>query len=422
MELPKNTTQIGEMNKEHRIYIEDYVISYIKQLLKKRENKKTAVALYGRKTRGEEGTYYFLYGAMEVESILQFTKHLSAAQMQEMERARARYFGDLSLCGYCLLEGEELPEKIMILEQEICISVEGYARFYEKNDRMLEVLLNETPERETEDFSGKKYDRVRNRREGSLDTTDGESGVMQKGKKEIREEKKPTGYRMVRAASCILFAGAILGVTGHFAQKNGIEIEDKLIQAFSIFDGNTKAETEASKEERVQEKSSEENTREKAGVTNAGAIVTEDDLEQVLLEENRAFITDNTEEDNQSNQEDTGETVGTEQSLAEKEDTQVQEVLAQPENEEGTESGEEAKTVPTENTEAATSGTEIEQPAVEEQEKKAEPEYYEIQKGDTLISISMWRYGSMDHVSRICEVNSIKNPDNIQIGQKILLP
>lgn len=32
MELPKNITQIGETNPHCKIYVEDYVISYIRQL------------------------------------------------------------------------------------------------------------------------------------------------------------------------------------------------------------------------------------------------------------------------------------------------------------------------------------------------------------------------------------------------------
>jgi nucleoid-associated protein YgaU len=47
---------------------------------------------------------------------------------------------------------------------------------------------------------------------------------------------------------------------------------------------------------------------------------------------------------------------------------------------------------------------------------------YIIRTGDTLIGISISLYGSEDYVKEICELNGISNPDNIKIGQKILLP
>ena len=50
MELPKNTTQIGEADKHCRVYVEDYVVSYIKQMNGMAQNKDIAIALYGRRT------------------------------------------------------------------------------------------------------------------------------------------------------------------------------------------------------------------------------------------------------------------------------------------------------------------------------------------------------------------------------------
>ena len=50
MELPKNITQIGEADKHCRVYVEDYVVSYIKQMNGMAQNKDIAIALYGRRT------------------------------------------------------------------------------------------------------------------------------------------------------------------------------------------------------------------------------------------------------------------------------------------------------------------------------------------------------------------------------------
>ena len=47
---------------------------------------------------------------------------------------------------------------------------------------------------------------------------------------------------------------------------------------------------------------------------------------------------------------------------------------------------------------------------------------YTIKKGDTLIGICIKRYGSDARVAEICELNHIKNPDDIKVDDKILLP
>ena len=49
-------------------------------------------------------------------------------------------------------------------------------------------------------------------------------------------------------------------------------------------------------------------------------------------------------------------------------------------------------------------------------------EYYKIEKGDTLNKISIKIYGDTGKVKEICDLNKIKDPDDIKYGQKILLP
>ena len=49
-------------------------------------------------------------------------------------------------------------------------------------------------------------------------------------------------------------------------------------------------------------------------------------------------------------------------------------------------------------------------------------EYYRIEKGDTLYTISIKIYGDSSKVAEICELNQITNPDHIEYGQRILLP
>ncbi len=70
--------------------------------------------------------------------------------------------------------------------------------------------------------------------------------------------------------------------------------------------------------------------------------------------------------------------------------------------------------------EAEEAGTVPEISTVQEQLK--DEEYYTVQKGDTLDSISLKIYGDTSHVKAICKMNGLSDGNLIYIGQKLLLP
>ena len=129
MDIPKNITQIGEINHSCKIYVEDYAVSYIKQLNGHALDKELAVGMYG--VRREEGgvTYLFLYGASKLNFLQRETRHLSQAVLQEAEKVRKKYFAEYDFLGYRLLNGE-MVEGFYVYEQGVCRYVEGYAQFY----------------------------------------------------------------------------------------------------------------------------------------------------------------------------------------------------------------------------------------------------------------------------------------------------
>ena len=132
MELPKNITQIGEADKHCRVYVEDYVVSYIKQMNGMAQNKDIAIALYGRKTAEDGVAYLFAYGSAKLNFLQKPVRHLSQAQEQEIEKLRRKYFSEMTFLGYQILNGE-MVEGFQICEQEICRYVSGYAQFYAGN-------------------------------------------------------------------------------------------------------------------------------------------------------------------------------------------------------------------------------------------------------------------------------------------------
>ena len=165
MELPKNITQIGEADKHCRIYVEDYVVSYIKQMNGMAQNKDIAIALYGRKTAEDGVAYLFAYGSAKLNFLQKPVRHLSQAQEQEIEKLRRKYFSEMTFLGYQILNGE-MVEGFQICEQEICRYVSGYAQFYEKNDSMLAYMLeNRGEEAAPEKVDQEKYEVVKKRQE-----------------------------------------------------------------------------------------------------------------------------------------------------------------------------------------------------------------------------------------------------------------
>ena len=100
MELPKNITQIGEADKHCRVYVEDYVVSYIKQMNGMAQNKGIAIALYGRKTAEDGVAYLFAYGSAKLIILQKPVRHLAQAQEQEIEKLRRKYFSEMTFLGY----------------------------------------------------------------------------------------------------------------------------------------------------------------------------------------------------------------------------------------------------------------------------------------------------------------------------------
>jgi LysM repeat protein len=56
------------------------------------------------------------------------------------------------------------------------------------------------------------------------------------------------------------------------------------------------------------------------------------------------------------------------------------------------------------------------------QEQLSGNNYYIVEKGDTLDSISMKQYGTIGKVDEICSLNGLADGNLIFIGQKLLLP
>lgn len=124
MRLPSIVKQVGTIRGESRVYIEDYVYSYLKRLKKERIRLPLRVALYGHAFSKDDKQFYLIYGASNV-----------VAEMENgisQERIRKLFFKDYSLIGFVnIYDKKELPQ-----------SGDGCYVFYESNEAMQNYLVS----------------------------------------------------------------------------------------------------------------------------------------------------------------------------------------------------------------------------------------------------------------------------------------
>ena len=276
MELPKNITQIGEADKHCRIYVEDYVVSYIKQMNGMAQNKDIAIALYGRRTTENGVAYLFAYGSAKLNFLQKPIRHLSQAQEQEIEKLRKKYFPEMTFLGYQILNGE-MVEGFRICEQEICRYVAGYAQFYEKNDSMLAYMLeNRGEEAEPEKLDQEKYEVVKKRQEERRQRQEsGHAGrVEYTGRAEHRDNIIPMpteGLRRMKMAATGVFVLLCVMALALMRQENtGESLEETARQAMSSL-----------MEQKLPDAVEEQNQ--------VSTLVAEDKLEAALRQENNAM-------------------------------------------------------------------------------------------------------------------------------------
>lgn len=383
MELPKNITQVGEANHRCKIYVEDYAVSYMKQLNVLARDKDMAVALYGVRKEENEVAYLFVYGAVKLNFLQRETRHLSQAQFQEIEKNREKYFREQEFLGYRLLNGEMI-EGFHVCEQGICRYIEGYAQFYEKNDSMLAYMLDVREEKAPEVVPGEKYEEVKKRQEERREQYGEQSRrravsvkTMSSQVKEDREAANSGNVKWMRYAVVAVFVMlSYVGLDSVGKEGSWENLQAKAKQALSNV-----------MERQIPDAMTED------------TLVAEDKLADAILQENalpvQATATVASEEIPETETQESHVEVVPEVPMTQPVEQAEQTVI---------------QTVPVESAEP------------EETPVVAQPTYYVIKQGDTLIGISMLNYGTDGRVADICALNQINDPDDIKVGEKILLP
>lgn len=125
MQLPAMVRLVGKISGEDRVYVEDYVYTYLHELKSDDEKLPIRVALYGHIFQNESRKFFMVYGAASVIDEL--------ANGRDEEQVRKEFFEEYELIGYVNIYGnkQEWPGK-----------KNGYYIFYETNEPMQNYLLS----------------------------------------------------------------------------------------------------------------------------------------------------------------------------------------------------------------------------------------------------------------------------------------
>lgn len=386
LDLPKNVRQIGEPEENRKIYIEDYVITYLKRFAKEEPLGSRIAVLLGDSERMGGIPYLFIRSAVALKELeyseggIPFTDEVWA----EVYSAVKEYFPAQDILGWFLsvpgypmeldpglarihvncfggvdkvllaAEPTDGDEDFFAYENGRLTRQKGYYIFYEKNEAMQRFMID-TGDGESIDEKEQFEDRaIKSFR-----------AIVQE-KKDISGQKRVMTF-LYTASTFLVMVVLVIGITliNNYEKMEGLEM--------ALSDISRTLESQEAEEALAETENVD------AGPTAAEPTVAEPAAAEVQPAEEA------------------------EQEAAEK-----------PEQESGEESGQEEP-----------KAAEQEEPQQEAQEAAAEdaiPEIYTVQKGDTLLGISRRIYGRDDQIDAICSLNGIDDSDRILAGQKLLLP
>ena len=442
MDLPKNITQIGEADEHCKIFVEDYVVSYLKQLNPLARDKTMAAALYGKRKQEEDVTFLFVYGAGKLDFIQKEVRHLSQAQGQEIERIRRQFFPEFEFLGYRILDGN-VVEGFHVCGKEECRFVKGYAQFYEKNEAMLSYMLESRQvEAAPESVDSEKYDAARNRQEKRREKY--ARKAEEKGEDQTPSKAGIGGLRASAVAVLVLLCALGLAMNSPALKEKGFtwerlkeELREKKLPEMTVTSGKIAQANASRGEEKLQESlaaSAESGEAEKED-EGAKTAAQDGEADQSSQGSEAGHASQESKADGQAGQENAARQGGTTsgqagQAEGEKGKTRSDkndgdQTVAVPTAGKVQAESAEAGKIQTGQAEMAEAGkVQTGQAAAAETDAPAAKEVvtYVVKRGDTLTGISLRVYGSEKYVDLICRLNAIRNPDEIKEGQKILLP
>lgn len=425
LDLPKNVRQIGEPEENRKIYIEDYVITYLKRFAKEEALNSRIAVLLGDSERMGGIPYLFIKSAVALKDLeyseggIPFTDEVWA----EVYSTIKEYFPAQDILGWFL----SVPGYPMELDPGLAKIHVNYFGGVDK------VLMVAEPTDGDEDFFAYEngrltrqkgyyifYERNEAMQRYMIDTGDGESiddreqfedRAIKSFRAIVQEKKDLSGQKRVMtflytASTFLVMVVLVIGITliNNYEKMEGLEMA---LSDISRALENQEAAAGAGMEngadgselsDAAVEASSAAAETEAGDTSESSAGDSEDAADGADGADADASADDTASQTADSASGDTAQTKGPAEENS-GESAQVQEPAEEVTDEE------------------AASET-----AVEDTSENTAPETYTVQQGDTLLKISRKIYGRDDQIDAICSLNGIEDSDHILVGQKLLLP
>ncbi|MCI9074687.1 MAG: LysM peptidoglycan-binding domain-containing protein [Dorea sp.] len=358
-QFPKNVKQVGNVSDSPKIYVEDYVDTYLNQLKEQGRESLAGVFLIGKNTMTENQECIYVTGAVQMKDLNPENGELDIGpEHLEMAKAESReYFHGEEIIGWLLimpghpvgLSGSMIrvheklfPEKnsLFILidsedEEQVfaykfheLMQMGGHYIFYEKNPDMQSYMISErkqigvTPSEVVEDRAAKDF----------------RSTV--RGRMEAREQRRESRYVYLTSVLLVIVVLAIgISTMNNYDKMNSVQTS---IETLSSAMHQSSLEGDGQAEEGAEMQTAEDGSQENADLQTLQAEDTGQQMEPAV--------------------------------------STVQEDLGD------------------------------------------EGDYYVVQKGDTLDIISEKIYGTISKTDAIRQKNGLEDGNLIFIGQKLLLP
>lgn len=394
--LPKNIRQIGQISGNQKIYMEDYVITYLKQNPGQDEAMRVII-LYGKKEMVQDELCWFVSGAAMAEKDFFMEKTIiDQESWQKVNEIAGRFFPEHSVLGWAIIGNEstkDIEEQIMRTQKQFFRQDQKLYFEYNTEEKIENVYLYEKGKMRLQTGYYIYYDRnecmqnyMVSLRVAQRQAEEFESDRAAHQFREVYSEKKHDLHRRRSAAlmTCLslvlVMVIMVIGVTMLNNYERMQSMEKVLYQISGKIDDNTQQEAAAFSEEVEEDVQVKERLPEKEEATEAATQPIED------------------------------KSVSTASPAAAPEEGTALEESAAPEESPAPEES----TAPVAATpEESTAPAEI---------APAQQTTYIVQKGDTLARICMQYYGNLSNMDAICHMNGIEDKDNIFYGQKILLP
>lgn len=480
---PKNIRQIGSPRGRHKIYIEDYVHTYLHSSLLFRDQKQRAAILLGRSEVSQEIRYTFIEGAVNCEDFIfqQDGIVFDESCWQYIYQEMKEYFDQMSIVGWFLgrpgfplkishtveaaqrkyfsgrdkvlylWDPEEGEDVFYAYEQGSFQKKEGYYVYYEKNLSMQEYMVRQR-ERGREEQGG-----IQEMMEGLLDAegekgTEGEAPEINVSQAEGAAErsaqaepvfrkreadaaignyrsmlmergKHPSGDKknlfLYGAATAALIAVCISGVLNLNSYQKMKDMEEVLSMVSQPL--KEQQEEQSQGQVTVRNMPGMVNTREEASGGTAAEGSDGAASGQADASGQQPGAPDEAAGQQPGTQEGTGEQQAPSGDGAAEPQSEPQDGAQDQEA-----SGQPEHTGDPQQPQDSNSedGGEGSQGDAASQEAMAylEQGYYVVQPGDRLEAICRRIYPGKDMLQKLCEVNKIEDVDKIQAGQKLILP